>query len=283
LSKRGFTVFATVRKNEDMKSLMDQAPQGTVSNIIPLLLDVTKPESRKAAVDFVTAELEKRGKVLFGLVNNAGISHSGPLEELSEVYIREVFDVNVFGPLLITRDFLPLLRQCIHRTSLRGRVVNIGSVVSHIQFPFWGPYVASKAALTALSEELSLELDVPVTVIEPSGYESMLYHRPTPPGVVVSNRYASDLKAASSWRKLHFPKPDPVADALLYALLSIIPPRKLTTGLVGSFTSVLAGLVPDSVIPILFRIAFTLKSLGQGPAPKVQPSTPTSVGKEEMT
>ena len=158
LARRGFSVFAGVRRPEDGKDLADAA-SGVVR---PILLDVSSGESIAAAA----AEVQRTtsGNGLIGLVNNAAVFLLGPFEQTPVDVIDNLFRVNVLGVISTTQRFLPLLRQA------RGRIVNISSVNGRLSFPFTSFYSASKFALEALSDSLRVELQpwgISVSVIEP--------------------------------------------------------------------------------------------------------------------
>src|SRR5512147_474388 len=114
LDRLGFRVFAGVRTSRDAESLQRES----ASRITPLLLDVTDGASVSAAADGVARAIGDGG--LSGLVNNAGIVVSGPLEFLPSSEIGRQFDVNVVGQITVIQAFLPLLRKA------RGRIVNMG-------------------------------------------------------------------------------------------------------------------------------------------------------------
>ncbi|HUT97738.1 MAG TPA: SDR family oxidoreductase [bacterium] len=146
LARRGFSVYAGVRRSKDAENLL-AAAEGKLS---PVMLDVTRPEQIAEVARLIEAESGETG--LHGLVNNAGINVSGPLEFLPPDDLRRQFEVNLFGQLAVTQALLPLLRKA------RGRVVNIGSVSGWSAMPLVGPYCASKFALRALNDSLRLEL-----------------------------------------------------------------------------------------------------------------------------
>jgi NAD(P)-dependent dehydrogenase (short-subunit alcohol dehydrogenase family) len=145
LAHRGYRVYAGVRRPEDAESLL--AADGRLK---PVMLDVTRPDQIAEVARMIAAESGEAG--LHGLVNNAGINVSGPLEFLPLEDLRRQFEVNLFGQLAVTQALLPLLRKA------RGRVVNIGSVSGWSAMPLVGPYCASKFALRALNDSLRLEL-----------------------------------------------------------------------------------------------------------------------------
>ena len=154
LAERGFRVFAGARKKE-------------AGNI---LIDVTDPDSVASAASAITAEVGGRG--LAGLVNNAGIAVSGPLEFVPIADFQRQFEVNVTGQLRVIQAMLPLLRVA------RGRIVNISSIAGRSAMPIMGPYSASKYALEAMSDALRLELrpwGIEVALIEPGPIQSEIW------------------------------------------------------------------------------------------------------------
>jgi NAD(P)-dependent dehydrogenase (short-subunit alcohol dehydrogenase family) len=144
LVKAGAFVYAGVRKETDAARLRQLG-----QNVCPVALDVTKPEEIAAAVQAIHAGREQ----LYAVVCNAGIALGGPLEFMPLDRLRYQFEVNLVGALAVAQATLPLLRET------RGRVIFVGSISGRITPPFVGPYAASKAALTALSDALRIELD----------------------------------------------------------------------------------------------------------------------------
>jgi NAD(P)-dependent dehydrogenase (short-subunit alcohol dehydrogenase family) len=146
LDQLGYQVFATIRKEQDAKSIQSEASD----RLIPLMLDVTEPASLDQAREIVKHKVSDAG--LWGLVNNAAIGFVSPLEFAPMDDFRWLYEVNVFGLLAITQKFLPLIRQS------RGRIINISSTASSAVAPFHGPYSSSKLALNGLTDSLRLEL-----------------------------------------------------------------------------------------------------------------------------
>jgi NAD(P)-dependent dehydrogenase (short-subunit alcohol dehydrogenase family) len=147
-------VYATARRPETLGEL-EQAGCRT------LALDVVDEASMKAAVEAVEQE---HGSV-YALVNNAGYSQSGPVEEVPIDDARRQFETNVFGLARLCQLVLPAMRE---RRS--GRIVNLSSMGGRMTLPGGGWYHASKHAVEALSDALRFELGpfgVQVVVIEP--------------------------------------------------------------------------------------------------------------------
>jgi NAD(P)-dependent dehydrogenase (short-subunit alcohol dehydrogenase family) len=168
LDSLGFRVFATVRNQVDAQSLQAEAS----GRLVPLLLDVTAPDSIAAACEQVTGEVGDAG--LYGLVNNAGIARAGPIEFVPMKDYRLTMEVNFFGLIATTQAFIPLLRQA------RGRIVNISSVSGLIAAPMVSPYGASKHALEALSDALRVELrpwGVHLSIVNPGNIRTPIWDK----------------------------------------------------------------------------------------------------------
>src|SRR3977135_3582384 len=122
LIHRGYTVFGSVRRQDDASRVKSELGD----NFIPLLFDVTD----QAAVDRAEIEVRQRlkGQGLGTLINNSGISVSGPVELLTVEEFAYNFEVNVFGAVRVTKAFLPLLGSQKDHPSQPGRIINITSV-----------------------------------------------------------------------------------------------------------------------------------------------------------
>src|SRR5512133_34446 len=142
LAEGGFAVFAAVRKERDAQALKESGSPG----VVPILLDVTKGETISEALRTIRDAVGASG--LAGLVNNAGIAVTGPMELVPLEELRRQFEINVFGQVAVTQAFLPLIRAA------RGRIVNVGSVGAKFALPFGGALNSSKAAFESLSDSL---------------------------------------------------------------------------------------------------------------------------------
>lgn len=150
---RGCQVFGTVR---DINTASPLHGVGLTE------MDVRDDASVNLAIERVIA---KAGRIDV-LVNSAGVSLVGAVEETSVEEATRLFDTNVFGALRTTRAVLPYLRN-----QKSGRIVNVSSVLGFLPAPFMGMYAASKHALEGMSETLDHELrgsGVRVTLVEPS-------------------------------------------------------------------------------------------------------------------
>lgn len=174
LVKLGYHVFGSVRKAEDGERV--QAELG--ERFTPLLFDVTDHEGIETAVSQVKATIGEEN--LVGLVNNAGISVLGPLMHMDLVEFRRQFEVNLFGLLDVTQQFLPLLGARKNAPEPRGRIVMVSSVSGQIAYPFFGAYAASKHALEGLSDSLRRELilyGIDVSLVEPGTTQTPIINK----------------------------------------------------------------------------------------------------------
>jgi len=174
LVKLGYHVFGSVRKTEDGQRI--QAELG--ARFTPLLFDVTNHEGIKTAVSQVQSAIGEDN--LTGLVNNAGISVLGPLMYLDLAEFRRQFEVNLFGLLDVTQQFLPLLGARPAAPEPRGRIVMVSSVSGQVAYPFFGAYAASKHALEGLSDSLRRELilyGIDVAIVEPGTTQTPIIHK----------------------------------------------------------------------------------------------------------
>jgi NAD(P)-dependent dehydrogenase (short-subunit alcohol dehydrogenase family) len=162
---RGERVVATAREPRVLEELVALAPE----RVLALELDVTKPEQVQRAVQ---RTLERFGAIDV-LVNNAGFSIVGALEETSEVDLRATMETMFFGAAALTRAVLPYMRE-----RETGTIVQITSVGGLITAPGFGAYCAAKHALEGLSEALAAEVapfGIRVLIVEPGAFRTSLF------------------------------------------------------------------------------------------------------------
>src|ERR687895_1149565 len=154
LAKKGWTVYATARDVEAIAPL-----EAFGCRLLPL--DVTEEDSMRAAVE----EVERMEGAVGVLVNNAGYSQSGAVEEVPMEKVRRQFETNVFGLARMCQLVLPGMRR-----QGFGRIVTLSSMGGRLTFPGGGYYHATKHAVEAISDALRFEVrgfGVEVVVIEP--------------------------------------------------------------------------------------------------------------------
>lgn len=160
LKKRGYRVFASARKMEDVQRLQEEGLEA-------LHLDLQDSQSIQTALAQLLAQTEGR---LFGLFNNGGYAQPGAVEDLSRTALRQQFETNVLGYHELITQVLPIMRQ-----QGEGRIIQNSSLLGLIVLPYRGAYNASKFALEGLSSTLRLELvgsGIYVSLIEPGPIQS---------------------------------------------------------------------------------------------------------------
>ncbi|MGN6396406.1 MAG: SDR family NAD(P)-dependent oxidoreductase [Mucilaginibacter sp.] len=158
--ERGDKVAATARNPESIADLKTKYG----NQVLTLELDVTKPGQVKEAV---TKAHEHFGRLDI-VLNNAGYSLVGTIEEASAEEVRAMYETNVLGPVSVIQAALPLLRQQGH-----GHILGTSSNLGHVTLPVIGYYCSSKWAFEAIHESLAAEIKqfgIKVTIIEPGAY-----------------------------------------------------------------------------------------------------------------
>ena len=252
LSERGFDVHGAVRKDEDAERLGSRG-------IRPLRLDVTDSASIASAAE------ELGDAPLAGLVNNAGIAVSAPIEFVPIEELRRQLDVNLIGQVAVTQAFLPALRRG------RGRIVNVSSIGGRIALPLAGPYAASKFALEAISDSLRREVaqfGIEVSVVEPGGVKTPIWQK----GTATAEQIAASLPPEAG--ELYGPmvdvlrretariaeedgmEPEQVARVIGHALTARRPKTRYLVGRDAKMRWAVAKRVPDRIFDRLIARAF---------------------------
>ncbi|EGD77262.1 oxidoreductase [Salpingoeca rosetta] len=248
LAKKGYTVYATVRKQADVDSLKKEG----VNTLIPIVMDVTKPDQIASAVDTI----KKGGHKLIGLVNNAGISARVPLEAHDLDRIRSMFEVNVFGVVSVTQAFLPMIREN------KGRIVNVGSLAGFIAMPGSASYSATKFGLEGLNDALRREMapfGVSVSIVEPAYVSTAIASKST--GEAAATRWVSrEMQDTYAWFFADFEEkrlkgealadgPEVTTKAITHALTSRTPETRYivanTYGIPAKIAALINWLLPD--------------------------------------
>jgi len=157
LQARGYRVFATARKREDVRQLKDMG-------LNSLQLDLDDSASIKNAIKAV---LQETGGTLYGLFNNGAYGQVGAVEDLRREVMRAQFETNFLGWLELTNLVIPVMREQGY-----GRIIQNSSILGLVAMPYRGAYNATKFAIEGLSDTLRLELletarDIHVSLIEP--------------------------------------------------------------------------------------------------------------------
>ena len=160
LQKLGYSVFATCRRDEDVKRLQDEG-------LNAFKLDLCDTNSMHEALTWMLSQTGGRIDVLF---NNAAFGQPGAVEDLKRNVLREQFETNVFGTQELTNLVLPYMRK-----QKSGRIIYNSSILGFVAMSYRGAYNASKFAIEGLADTLRLELHksgVEVVLIEPGPIRS---------------------------------------------------------------------------------------------------------------
>jgi len=158
----GWEVYATARNPADVETLGEEG-----ANIATL--DVTEDDDVERVVSRI---VDEHGHVDC-LVNNAGYGQPGPVEDVPIEKVHDQFDVNLYGPLRLTRAVLPHMRE-----RGTGTVVNVSSAVGRIAVPGMGIYSGSKFALEGVTDSLRgevAEYGVDAVLVEPGPVDTNFY------------------------------------------------------------------------------------------------------------
>jgi NAD(P)-dependent dehydrogenase (short-subunit alcohol dehydrogenase family) len=161
----GDVVVAAARRPMTLDALVAAYPD----QVEAIELDVTDP----VRIDEVVADVITRYGRIDVLMNNAGRTHVGAVEETSDEELRALFDVHLFGPAALIRAVLPHMR-----TRGAGAIVQMSSMGGQMSFAGFGAYSATKFALEGMSEALAAEVapfGVRVLIVEPGSFRTGLF------------------------------------------------------------------------------------------------------------
>ncbi|MFG2408108.1 SDR family oxidoreductase [Streptomyces brevispora] len=255
LSRVGFHAVAGVRRPEDGERLRAAA----TGRLTPVIVDVTDEKSVQAAVHEVNELLGEAG--LWGLVNNAGIAVTAPLECVPMEQMRQQLDINVIGLVQMIQGFLPLLRAGA------GRIVNVSSGLGNVALPYLGPYAASQFAKEALSDALRRELApqyIPVVVVQPGAVLTPLWSKmadagnralegaPEPVQELYRHPFLGFMEANETSARASRTTVDDVARVIFRALVTKRPKTRYTIGRDATGSRVLSRLMPDRALDRIF-------------------------------
>lgn len=261
LLEAGWTVYATARDPADLDAL--EAAGGR-----PVELDLADEASIEAAAREVGVD-----EALDGLVHNAGIGIPGAVEDLPPEAWRDQFQVNVFGPVELTRRLAGPLREA------GGRLVFVSSQAAIASVPLYGAYSASKAALESAAAALRAEMRVAgvrVSLVQPGPVETPFQDRSR----ALLERHvdvdASPHRASYEGvdRAVLEAAPrstvDDVAQAVERALTARWPPARIPVGRMSWLGVRLAQLLPTALRDRVFRWSIGL-----------EPSEPEEQGRQD--
>jgi NAD(P)-dependent dehydrogenase (short-subunit alcohol dehydrogenase family) len=245
----GWAVYAVARRLEKMQDLAERG--ATV-----MAGDVTRPEEMQAVV----AAIEEKHGAVNVLVNNAGYSESGAVEDVPMEDARDQMEVNVFGLIRLCQFVLPGMRR-----QRSGRIINVSSIVGKITFPASGWYSATKHALEALSDALRFEVapfGIDVVLVEPGAIRTefqqvavraVAENSKEGPYANLADVYTRMLESRSGDRT---PGPEVVANVIYKAASAKRPRTRYPVPFSARLFILLRKLIPDRLWDRLARTQF---------------------------
>ncbi len=241
--KKGYSVIGTARSLSRLTALKEQGVE-------TIALDVTKEESIQDAFKKIYDKYDK----IDILINNAGFTQNGFLEELSPESIRYQFEVNVFGLVRVTQMVIPKMRKF-----KQGKIINIGTVGGDYTGAGVSAYHASKYALESFTDAMRQELKrfgISVSIIKPGGVATDFIQNAEKfyPEPIEGNPYQ---KQRTQFHELMNSMKDPqnasfplspvaaVVDAIVKAVEAKNPKTRYKVGLTAKMIPILKTLMSD--------------------------------------
>jgi NAD(P)-dependent dehydrogenase (short-subunit alcohol dehydrogenase family) len=180
LASAGASLVLTSRDQEAASAAADEVTKESGSPALGLALDVRE----QSQIDEAIAQAMARFGRIDVLVDNAGITHRGPISELSEAQWDEVVDTNLKGAWLCSRSLRPIMRE-----QGWGRILNIASMFGSVALPNRSPYVASKGGMVALTRAMAVEFasdGILVNALAPGPFQTKIADAKARAGLVES-------------------------------------------------------------------------------------------------
>jgi NAD(P)-dependent dehydrogenase (short-subunit alcohol dehydrogenase family) len=248
MADKGIKVFALDVKQEALDKINNP-------NIIPVLVNITDPESVKAAVAKVMETTDK----LDAVINFAGILYMGSTIETDEALMERILKINVLGMYIINKYFVELV------INGKGRIINISSEIGWMSSqPFNSFYATSKHAVEAYSDSLRRELlflGIPVIKINPGSFKTEMH------GAAEQN-FKRMLDSTTHFKDVvrrmeslmigelkHAKSPDILAKAVYKAFIAKRP--KIRYKVNNSKKLILLNLFSEKAQDFIYKIAFT--------------------------
>jgi NAD(P)-dependent dehydrogenase (short-subunit alcohol dehydrogenase family) len=250
VARRGYRSIGSVRSSEKAEVVAKAAAEAGVE-VETVLLDVTDADA--------CAEV-MAGLPLFGLVNNAGYTGTGAIEDVSDDDARRQLETMTVAPMRLARLALPGMRE-----RGEGRIINVSSIYGRTTTPLSGWYQATKHALEALSDALRVEVassGVKVVLIEPGGFKTGIWgdfardveaHK----GSRFDDAYRRSLQTLRLTQAL-MGQPEKVAGVIARALGSSFPRARYLVGYDAQALALVQSLTPTAVKDRVIRLTLGL-------------------------
>lgn len=226
LAARGAALVLVARRIERLERLAEElrGRHGATATVIPLDLAVAHAGTR------LTAELDRLGIPVTGVVNNAGLGTHGPLHEAPIDSLRQELAVDVVALVDITRALIPRLRPLPE-----GIIVNVASMAAYQPFPGFAVYAAAKAFVLRFTEALWGEArgtGLRVLSLAPTATETEFF----------------DVLGADADGGMRRQPVDQPVRAALRALDRRNPPPSIASGALPTVAAAVSGIIPRRAV-----------------------------------
>ncbi len=238
--KAGYRVIGTCRHPEKLK------PEEKIEGVEYLPLELMDENS-------IDALIEKLDHVDV-LVNNAGASQMGSVEEVSMEKVRQLYQLSYFGNVRLIQGILPIMRK-----QRQGIIINVTSLASHLPIPFSSIYASAKAAMEVMANGLRNELapfGIRVVTVAPSFIKTDIYQEKILPANSVYTQALNTAKAIRDARIQTGSDPAVVAEKIM-KIISIKNPKPFyAAGQSAGMMALISKLMPSGFVEKNIRKQF---------------------------
>jgi NAD(P)-dependent dehydrogenase (short-subunit alcohol dehydrogenase family) len=250
LARLGFRSVGTVRSEEKATVVADAARDADVA-VETVLLDVTDPDGCARVIDKYTPD---------ALVNNAGYSITGSIEDVADTEARAAFETMVLAPMRLARLAIPHMRE-----RGGGRIINVSSIYGRASTPLTGWYQGAKQALEGLSDALRMEVardGIRVMLVEPGGFRTGIWEETNREiakraGSRYDGAYQRTLTTTRLWQPF-MGEPVRCAKTIGTALTTRWPRARYLVGYDAQALALWSSLTPTEVKDRIVRLVMSL-------------------------
>lgn len=250
LARRGVHAVGSVRSSAKARTVHAAARKAGV-DVDTVVLDVGDAAGCRRVIDNLQP---------FGVVNNAGVSNLGAIEDVGDAEVRDQLEIMLVAPIRLARLCLPHMRE-----QGGGRIVNVSSIYGLISTPLSGWYQACKHGLEAVSDALRMEVardGIRVILIEPGGFDTGIWEQSASSvDRRADSRYATPYDRTMQGVHITRPlmgKPETVARVIAGAITSSRPRSRYLVGYDAQAARLYTRMVPEGVRDRLFRLTLGL-------------------------
>jgi len=250
IARAGLRSVGSVRSAEKADVVARAAEKAGVS-VETVLLDVTDATACQRVIEDVRP---------WGLVNNAGYSLTGAVEDVEDDEARQLLETMVVAPARLARLALPHMRDAAD-----GRIVNVSSIYGRTTTPLSGWYQAAKHALEGLSDALRMEVasaGVSVVLVEPGGFRTGIWEEHARDvtrrrGSHYETAYRRSLESLR-WAQVLMGDPSTVAAVIVRALTARWPSARYVVGYDAQLVTLTDRVLPTALKDRLSRLMLGL-------------------------